>query len=234
MSPTPSPDLRVSEIFASIQGEGPSAGERCTFLRLAHCNLRCQWCDTRYSWDWERYAYEREVRRMTLDEVAATITDHAEPRLVLTGGEPLLQQDRVAQLLGRLPKQLVIEVETNGTVRPAPALLERVDQWNVSPKLAGSGEPRERRLVPEVLAVLAETGRAWLKIVVGEADDPREAMDLVEALTWPRERVLFMPEADSAAALRERAPRIVTLAQAEGVGVSPRLHVERFGGARGR
>ena len=48
-------ELKVSEIFASIQGEGPSAGAAAVFLRLAGCNLRCHWCDTKYTWDWQNY-----------------------------------------------------------------------------------------------------------------------------------------------------------------------------------
>ena len=48
-------ELKLSEIFESIQGEGPTAGEPCVFLRLAMCNLHCRWCDTKYTWDWKKY-----------------------------------------------------------------------------------------------------------------------------------------------------------------------------------
>jgi 7-carboxy-7-deazaguanine synthase len=227
-------ELRVSEFFRSIQGEGASAGEPCVFVRLAHCNLRCQWCDTRYSWDWQAFDYHSEVRVMSIDDAARAVVGSGESRLVITGGEPLLQQANLARLLGRLTPELVVEVETNGTVVPESALLERVDQWNVSPKLAGSAEPRERRIVPEALDALSRTGRAWLKIVVSPADDIAEAEELVARLQWPRDRVLLMPEASDPRSLAERMPDVRRLALAAGLGVSERLHVERFGGERGR
>ena len=58
--------LKLSEVFESIQGEGPSAGLPCVFVRLATCNLHCSYCDTKYTWDWQNYDYEREVRVVPL------------------------------------------------------------------------------------------------------------------------------------------------------------------------
>ncbi|MGE0321573.1 MAG: hypothetical protein AB7S68_04680, partial [Polyangiaceae bacterium] len=66
--------LRISEVFASIQGEGVSLGAPCVFLRLALCNLRCSWCDTKYTWDWSQYRYADEVRERTLDEVLGEVS----------------------------------------------------------------------------------------------------------------------------------------------------------------
>src|SRR5690606_26861957 len=147
--------LRVSEFFCSIQGEGISAGARCLFVRLATCNLRCSFCDTPYSWDFTRYDSDQEVQKLEIGELARRIAGAAEGRLVLTGGEPLIQQDGLVRLVALLPERLIIEVETNGTLAPCPELLARVDQWNVSPKLSNSGEPQRRRLLPAVLARFA-------------------------------------------------------------------------------
>lgn len=228
-----STSFELSEIFESIQGEGPSAGERCIFVRLATCNLRCSWCDTRYTWDWHAYRYEDEVTTVAVAEVAARVGRAAARRLVVTGGEPLLQQPALQMLLSNLPTSLVVEVETNGTILPAPALVARIDQWNVSPKLANSGEPERRRLRSSALETLRDTGRAYLKLVVESEGDLAEADALVRGLAWPHERVLLMPQASRRDELRERSGWVRRAAEARGFRASPRLHIERWDGRRG-
>lgn len=225
--------LAFSEIFESVQGEGLSAGEPSVFLRLAHCNLRCTWCDTKYTWDFRAYRYEDEVRFERVTDLAARLNAFATRRLVLTGGEPLLQQAGIAQLFTLLASDFIIEVETNGTRAPDLALADRVDQWNVSPKLAHSGEPETRRIRPEALAALLATGRANLKLVIGSAEDTLEAEALVAGTGWPRDRVLLMAQGSTRSALAERAPLVRAEALRRGFRYSPRLHVERWDGARG-
>ncbi len=223
--------LSISEIFDSVQGEGPSAGMPCTFLRLAGCNLRCSWCDTAYTWDWARFDRSVEVRRVDVDQVVERLR-HAS-RLVITGGEPLLQQRKLHGVLLRLNPELPIEIETNGTVEPSAELLARVDQWNVSPKLANSGETSERAFLVNTLACLRDSGRAWLKFVVASAVDTDEALGWVAKLRWPRERVMLMPLASTQAELAVRLPVVQELCTQRGLRLSPRLHVERWGDRRG-
>lgn len=223
--------FKVSEIFDSVQGEGPSTGVPCTFLRLAGCNLRCTWCDTAYTWDWSRYDYRAEVQVLTLDVLATRLARAS--RLVITGGEPLLQQKALVRLLERLPASLPVEVETNGTQRASAALLARVEQWNVSPKLSNSAEASERRFVPAALEAFRDTGRAWLKLVVANEADVLEAEQLVLQLEWPRARVLLMPQASNREALLQLLPRVRRFASERGVGWSSRIHIERWDGQRG-
>lgn len=225
-------ELKVSELFASIQGEGASAGEPAVFLRLAVCNLDCAWCDTPYTWDWNRYDYETEVQERGIGDVAAEILSFRRPRLIVTGGEPLLQQLPLARLFERLPRELVIEVETNGTLAPSHELTARVDQWNVSPKLANAQIPKHRRLRPTPLEALRDTGRAWLKLVI-EDEDLDEARALVASLAWPAQRVLLMPQARTRLELAERSAAVRAACDASGFGFSPRLHIERWDGRRG-
>ena len=94
-------DTGGPEIFASLQGEGPSAGMPVAFVRLSRCNLACTWCDTAYTWRFEGderphrdgVEFERKANQVTLDvaDVAARIEALGQKRLVITGGEPLMQ-----------------------------------------------------------------------------------------------------------------------------------------------
>src|SRR5260221_8110511 len=128
--------LRISEIFESIQGEGACAGAPSVFVRLATCNLRCRWCDTRYTWDWSAYRYEDEVRRVSVTEVALRLRASAAPHLVVTGGEPLLQQPALASLFESPGSSRVVHVETNGTLAPSAPLARRGNPRNLSPQPA--------------------------------------------------------------------------------------------------
>lgn len=228
------PTLEISEIFASVQGEGASAGQPALFVRLAVCNLRCTFCDTKYSWDFKAYRYEDEVTTVPLAELSTLITQSGEERVVVTGGEPLLQQAALATLFASLPSDLVIEIETNGTLVPSDALAARVNQWNVSPKLEHSGESRERRLDFTALAALRDTGRAYLKLVIRGAEDLPEVEELIRESAWPRASVLLMPEASTRLEYRSRAAVVESLAQVHDLAFSPRLHVAEWDGARGR
>ncbi|HEY3252324.1 MAG TPA: 7-carboxy-7-deazaguanine synthase QueE [Polyangiaceae bacterium] len=225
--------LKVSEIFESLQGEGVSTGAPCIFVRLAQCNLHCSWCDTKYTWDFERYRYEDEVREQSSADVAQLVNAATSRRLVLTGGEPLLQQRALRELFARLAPDITVEVETNGTIVPEPAALSRVNQWNVSPKLSNAGDPEPFRIRPEALLALRDSGLAYLKLVVQGDADFAEADALVARLAWPKERVTLMPQAADREQLRARSFAVAEAARARSYRFSSRLHLELWGGRRG-
>ncbi|MEU2874032.1 7-carboxy-7-deazaguanine synthase QueE [Streptomyces olivoreticuli] len=136
--------LWVAETFAdTVQGEGPSTGAPAAFIRLSRCNLTClPWCDTPYTWDTSRFDLAKESRRTSVAEVLAWALSRPEKLIVISGGEPLMQQHAVvplAQALADVGRR--VEIETNGTYRPAGALIEAGVHFNVSPKLANSGMP---------------------------------------------------------------------------------------------
>lgn len=231
------------EIFASLQGEGPSQGKPCAFVRLSRCNLACVWCDTAYTWRFEgdnrphrsNETYERKANQVTLPEedVAARIVALGQPRLVVTGGEPLLQAAALARMLALLPREIAIEVETNGTVAPPPALDALVGQYNVSPKLVHSGNPADLALVPERLAHWAGEPRAAFKFVIAEPDDLAEVLVLVDRYAIPRERVWLMAEGTDAATLHAREAWLAQLCLDNRLTLSKRLHIELYGDTRG-
>jgi len=233
--------LLVSERFVSLQGEGVSAGAPAVFLRLGNCNLSCNYCDTPYTWDETRFDLQTELSPLEINEVASWIAAQNHGRLIVTGGEPLLQHARLTQLFASLDgllsaqgaQELTVEIETNGTVKPSPALLTRVNQWNVSPKLSFSGESSARRLKPDVLRCFAALPHAFFKFVVRSPSDVDEVEALIECYDFERARVLLMPEAIEPLALRERSPQVAEWALGAGLRFSSRLHLELYGGRRG-
>lgn len=220
--------LLVSEIFDSIQGEGPSMGRPSTFLRLGLCNLRCAWCDTPYTWKWDEFSMREELRQLGIDEVASRV-GHCS-NLVITGGEPLLQREALTALLQRVEAR--VEVETAGTLGPG-ALADRVAQWNVSPKLSSSANPLEKRFVPDALDELMALEGAVLKLVIGSDADLEEAHSLVAKLNVKPSRVWLMPEGTDAETLREGALKLVPVCTERGYNLSTRLHVLLWGDRRG-
>jgi 7-carboxy-7-deazaguanine synthase len=225
--------LRLSEIFDSLQGEGVNVGKPCRFVRLALCNLHCHYCDTKYTWDFEQFDYEREVREVSLQAIVQQLSDAPAGHVVITGGEPLLQQRALAKVLERVPRELFIEIETNGTRVPLPSLLARVNQWNVSPKLASAGDSEALRIRPDALVALRDSGRAYLKLVVKNEQDRDDAEALRERFGFARERTLLMPEAATPEELHARSPAVAAWSQALSVRFSSRLHVTLWGGRRG-
>jgi organic radical activating enzyme len=224
----------VTEIFTSLQGEGPSLGASATFLRLTGCNLSCTFCDTPYTWDTSRYDVAKESRSMTVEATLNALLESELTRLVITGGEPLLQQKALAVLVDALPERVCIEVETNATLVPCASLLRRVDQWNLSPKLGNAGPSAAREPALDVCRVFLATERAFLKFVVSEPSDLKEVDEWVALLSWPQTHVILMPEGRSAAELTERSLWVAEAAMRRGQRFSTRLHVLLWGDERGR
>jgi 7-carboxy-7-deazaguanine synthase len=235
-------DTGGPEIFASLQGEGPSQGKPCAFVRLSRCNLACVWCDTAYTWRFEgdnrphrsELTYERTVNQVSLSEedAAASIAALGQPRLVVTGGEPLLQAAALARMIALLP-DVRVEIETNGTVAPPAALGALVAQYNVSPKLAHSGNPADLALPPERLAAWAAEPRAAFKFVIAQPADVDEVLALAERYMIPRTRIWLMAEGTDTAALDAREAWLAPLCLEHGFTLSPRLHIRLYGDTRG-
>ena len=234
--------LRVSrqssgrpEIFHSLQGEGANIGTATVFLRLAQCNLACSWCDTKYTWDWGNYRYEDEVMTLPVEEVQEAVLAYNCPHLVITGGEPLLQQRELAPLAAALKQSgFFCEVETNGTILPGPELQANIDQWNVSPKLANSGNSLARRTIPAVLEGFARLPNAFFKFVVVSSEDLAEVCALRDRFNIPPDRIILMPEGRSYETLRDRSPWISDACVKEGFRFSTRLHILLWADQRGR
>ena len=239
-------DTGGPEIFASLQGEGLSSGQPCAFIRLSRCNLACVWCDTAYTWRFEGdaalparphrdgVAYDRKANQVALspEDAARAIAALPPRRLVVTGGEPLLQGSALGELAALLPDH-AIEVETNGTVAPHAGFDAFVDHYTVSPKLAHSGNAASLALPPERLAAWAANPRAWFKFVVATPADVTQVIALQSAFGIDADRIYLMPEGTDSAALRTRERWLAPLCVEQGYRLSDRLHIHLYGDTRG-
>jgi 7-carboxy-7-deazaguanine synthase len=122
--------ITINEIFYSVQGESSYAGQRCVFVRLTACDLRCSWCDTPYAF--------HEGRKRGLEDVLAEV-DRFDCNLVeVTGGEPLLQENVYALMNGLLARGKKVLLETGGHRSMARVPEDVVTILDV--KCPGSGE----------------------------------------------------------------------------------------------
>ena len=226
--------MKISEIFESIQGEGNNAGKPAVFLRTAECNLKCVWCDTKYTWDWKNYDYSKEVNEISIKEVRQSLEQFRVRHLVITGGEPLMQQDDLAELLTFLKPKFYVEVETNGTILPNNALSVLVDQWNVSPKTKNSGNPLEMCEDNECYTFFSKKKNCYFKYVVESEDDLIEINQLISKHNLEKDRVLLMTQAMTKEEILAKEKNVFTLSKKNSLGFSPRLHVMKWGSQRGK
>lgn len=226
--------LVVSEVFGpTLQGEGPTAGRRAAFVRLGRCNLDCSWCDTPFTWNWARYDPAVELSEGTIDDIVDQVSAMGVDRVVVTGGEPLLQQRRLLPLLREAETRgWDVEVETNGTLAPSADTARLVSAFNVSPKLAHSGVAHERAVVPDALVALMATGKGVFKFVVTGPGDLDEVAEIVDAHELGP--VWIMPEGTTADAVVGGAGAVADAVVERGWNLSSRLHVLLWGDERGR
>ena len=231
-----------AEIFASLQGEGPSAGMPVAFIRLSRCNLACVWCDTAYTWRFEgdnrphrdERAFDKAANQVKLspEKAAAKVAALGQKRLVITGGEPLMQSGALADMLAILP-DIEVEIETNGTTRANAHVDIRVDQYNVSPKLAHSGNDAALALIPERLDFYASDPRAFFKFVIAEPADVDEVLELKRRHMIAPSKIYLMAEGTTSEALRERQKWLSPLCLRHGFRMSDRMHIHLYGDTRG-
>lgn len=122
--------LKINEIFFSIQGESLLAGKPTVFVRTATCNLRCVWCDSKYSY-WQG-------QLMTVDQIVAKVKENETRYVCLTGGEPLGQRGSIPLMTRLVAEGYTVSLETNGSFSIKDVPLDVVKVIDV--KCPDSGE----------------------------------------------------------------------------------------------
>jgi len=191
--------MKVHSIFTSIDGEVNAQGQGTpsVFIRMQGCNLGCPYCDA-------PDAQEQKDDNLTVDQVMASIWAKINPigfnpppypKITITGGEPLLQQDEIHQLLNRLfPHNFKVSIETNGTIalnrfrnltRPNPGVCLVVDY--------------KLHMLPVLLPAVDFSALCpwdWIKFVISNRLDYDMAKEIVLNM-GTRARIAFSPVHES-------------------------------------
>ena len=241
--------LAISEYFHSIQGEGKTSGHNAIFLRFTACNLICGgrgtikdgklhngalWrCDSIEVWKTGKRYKVDELIDLLEKELDLTEKMLNGTHLILTGGEPMLQQDSLAlfirTLYDKTPSLVFsshIEVETNGTILPTEEFSQLVDTWNVSVKLENSGETESRRIKPEVINYLNLRKGSIYKFVVSDYISILEIIALVKEHHIPQHKIWLMPSCETREELQQMQYDVVKFCLQLGFNYSNRMQIQ--------
>lgn len=242
-------DLLVSEEFTAPQGEGPNMGRPRYWIRLGGCDQKCSWCDANYAvFFTDRHAQLHESRtvfdpktelsRVSVETIAARIAVTNYTTVAVTGGEPLLQQEAVGELIDHpLMGGMSFEFETAGAVYPWRLTRYGNARFNVSPKLASSGNPVDVRRNDEAIEslraldsvfkfVLDTRTAAWQRDLT-EVEYLCRRWDIPPARTW------VMPCGTTTAEVTSGMLTLEPVALARQWNLSGRLQVFMHGDTRG-
>jgi 7-carboxy-7-deazaguanine synthase len=206
--------VKVSEIFYSIEGEGIEIGKPEVFIRLARCNLRCEWCDTKYTWN--------NGEEMSVSEVIKEVTKYPCKNVSITGGEPLLQRGELLKLVKRLKKlDYWIQINTNGTIFDR-VIFGLVDLISMDCKCPSSG-------MKSNLNVLEATNKLFkhktqFKFIISDEEDYEYAKKIVSSLLRNASAIIFQPEWNN----RKFTPRLIDLVKKDRLNVKVILQQQKI------
>lgn len=160
-------ELRITEIFLSVQGESSHAGRPCAFVRLTGCPMRCVWCDSEYTFT--------GGTKMSFEEIFARLAGFGCGLVEVTGGEPLAQKNVFPFIKELCDRGFEVLIETGGFVSA-----EKVDHRAtiiLDVKCPASGES-ERNHWPNLDRLRVD--RDEVKFVVADLIDLEFAFDIID------------------------------------------------------
>jgi 7-carboxy-7-deazaguanine synthase len=213
-------EIRIHEIYASIQGESTFAGVPCTFVRLSRCNLRCRWCDTPQAFEGGTMMSRADVREKALS--------FGTPLVELTGGEPLLQAGAIPLLRELCDAGRTVLLETSGE-RDISQVDPRVHRI-MDLKAPGSDESHRNRWEnidyltarDEVKIVLADrTDYDWAKDVIARHDLASRVHEVLLSPVWgeldPKDLVAWVLDDGLPVRVQVQMHKVIWDAETQGV-----------------
>jgi 7-carboxy-7-deazaguanine synthase len=229
--------IPIAEIFQSIQGEGKSIGKPSIFVRAWGCNLRCQFngehCDTPYAVITEK---DKLVMMSEQELIEQIKTYKPIKHIVWTGGEPMLYQELIGNIMKTLyqTEGYTSEMETNGTIFCEPLTKVAIDQFNISLKLKSSNQEQgyDNKRINEGSISSYPVDKSNFKFVISSIDD------IAEILTIQGKHrqipIYLMPQGVTREEIIKNAPYVVELCMRRNFNYSPREHIMIWGQSRGK
>jgi 7-carboxy-7-deazaguanine synthase len=230
------PDMLISEIYQSRQGEGSLTGTESVFIRTSGCNLRCDFCDTPFT------SWSPEGQKMLVSQIVDLVLhEHSADHVVITGGEPMLPKEMPDLCAALSQAGQHITIETAGTIYQEL----HCDLMSISPKLSNSTPPESRagewtrrheatRFRPEIVRRLIDRHDYQLKFVIDQPADIDSIIDYLEHVQpIASEKVMLMPQGVELQTLAEKAKWIEPMCREHGFTYCPRRHIEWYGNKRG-
>ncbi|MBX3296097.1 MAG: radical SAM protein [Acidobacteria bacterium] len=197
-------ELRITEIFLSVQGESSHAGRPCAFVRLTGCPMRCVWCDSEYTFT--------GGERMSFEQIFERLGEFGCPLVEVTGGEPLAQKNVFPFIAELCDRGYEVLIETGGYVSTEP--VDPRAKVILDVKCPGSGEaernywPNLERLRPdrdEVKFVVADLADwEFAKGVIAEYHLEKRAKEILISPVFGVENLAEIAEAVAASGIRVR------------------------------
>lgn len=238
--------MQIVEQFFSLQGEGKYLGVPSLFVRTNFCNLRCAWrnkdgsitkCDTPYaSW------YKTKTKNVTSGEIILNAIKHKVNHIVITGGEPLLQEDIVKIVNDLVKKNFIVTIETNGT-RFIPQLTTNVF-LSISPKLKTSYAQKENTIewkihrtnnmyIDNLYKYINRSKKFQVKFVYNNDSDIIEIEKIRASTGLLAKYVYLMPQGKTAKQVKANSKKVFEYCMKNKYNYSPRLHIDVWGSKRG-
>jgi organic radical activating enzyme len=229
-------DIKISEIFYSIQGEGKFAGCPSIFVRVGGCNLKCPGfgkygCDSYYA---VNKAYKKEWFNMNVEQLKHKIQTlkNKNTHLVLTGGEPMLYHKELHDIVQWFENPITIETNTTIDIdfKKYPAYKKVTFAMGV--KLSNSKEPYEKRIHKTTIAsYIKNAPSSFFKFVIQNQNEYDEIAKIIEP--FKNTKVYCMPLGDEEKGLKKNSKMVFEFCLRHNFCYSDRIHIRIFGKKKG-
>jgi organic radical activating enzyme len=228
----------ICEVFSSLQGEGQHIGWPSIFVRFWGCNLRCRFdgteCDTPYAVYKE---FDKAVTKTPQDVMKEIINNHNATNIVFTGGEPLMYQEFIIELMELLIEKdnnYTAEIETNGTIPlEGRTITHYINLFTISQKLKVSNQPEnyeKKRINHNALKTFPQH-KSYFKFVIRNKEDLKEIREFKQK--YPHMLVYLMPEGRTQEELQKTMKKVAEICIKENYYYSPREHIQIWNNKRG-